>query len=73
MTTSYYEKHQEQVSKMLEEDLNKSEYRTAALTHIALARNSIGAPELSEAYSAIAQSYALLEQARWSGKEMNKK
>jgi hypothetical protein len=71
--TTYYERHQEQVGKMLTEDLSKAEYKTAALTHIALARNSIGVPEVSQAYAAIAQGYALLEQARWSAKEMNKK
>lgn len=64
---SYIQNHNHRVSEAVARDLARSEYKTAALTYLALADNT-SLPDYALVYAQMATAYATLEQARWTAK-----
>lgn len=62
---SYQQRLQEKIDNDILSDLARSEYKTQALTYLAMAKNAIDAsPEASMVYAQSAVAYAMLEESR---------
>lgn len=65
---SYIQNHNHRVSEGVARDLARTEYKTQALTYLALADNT-SLPDYALVYAQMACAYATLEQARVESKK----